>query len=50
VAGILALEPVVRGDRSFSETDRLRREAQALNALQRVARILESVGAQTRPF
>lgn len=50
VAGIVALEPVVRGERIFTETDRLRRESLALNALQKVARILESVGAQTRPF
>jgi hypothetical protein len=50
VSGIVALEPVVRGERIFTETDRLRRESLALNALQKVARILESVGAQTRPF
>ena len=49
VAGIRALEPVVEGERSYTETERLRREALALNSLQTIARLLESVGACTRP-
>lgn len=46
---IRILEPVVMSERIFTETERLRREATALNAAQRIARLLESVGAQTRP-
>ncbi|NMC84318.1 MAG: hypothetical protein GYA58_03430 [Anaerolineaceae bacterium] len=48
VNGILALEPVVTGERVMTESERLRREAVALNSLQRIARALESVGAPTR--
>lgn len=48
-SGIRALEPIVSGERPVTELERLRREAIALNALQSIARLLESVGAQTRP-
>lgn len=47
VSGIRALEPVLTGSHPMNETERIRREAMALNALQRIARLLESVGAQT---
>lgn len=47
--GINALEPVIEATTALTETDRLRREASALKALYKIARILESVGAQTRP-
>lgn len=46
---IRAMEPLVMSERIFTETERLRRESIALNAAQRIARLLESVGAQTRP-
>ena len=49
VEGIRMLEPVVEGKRKFTELERLRREARALNCLQRIVRLLESVGACTRP-
>lgn len=49
VMAIRALEPVVCGDRPMTETERLHRTAVALNALQTIARLLESVGACTRP-
>lgn len=45
---ILALEPIVLEERPMTESERLRREATALNCLQRIARALESVGAPTR--
>lgn len=48
VAGILALEPIVLEERAMTEGERLRREARALNCLQRIARALEGVGAPTR--
>ena len=48
VEGIRALEPLVSG-KDLTETEKLRRAAVALNALQRIARLLESVGACTRP-
>jgi hypothetical protein len=47
--GAHTLEPLVHGDREFTETERLRREAKALNLFQRILRLLESVGARTRP-
>jgi len=47
--GINVLEPVVYGERQFTETERLRREAKALNLFQKIVRLLESVGAKTRP-
>lgn len=49
VMAIRALEPVVVGSRPMTETERLHRAAVALNALQTIARLLESVGAPTRP-
>lgn len=48
VEGIRTLEPVVAGER-MDEVERLRREAKALNLFQRIARLLESVGARTKP-
>lgn len=48
--GYRALLPIVEGDKGYTETERLRREAIALNALTEIIRLLESVGAQTRPF
>ena len=47
--GIRVMEPMVYDDRSFTEMERLRRSSKALNLFQLIARILESVGAQTRP-
>jgi hypothetical protein len=47
--GARILEPLVRGEQQFTETERLRREARALNLFQLIARLLESVGAKTRP-
>ncbi len=44
------LEPLINGERQFTETERLRREASALNHAQTALRFLESVGAQTRPY
>lgn len=49
VRGIRALRPLVTNGRDFTETERLRRTASALDALQTIVRFLESVGAQTRP-
>lgn len=49
VRGIRALRPLVADGRRFDETERLRRAAVALDALQTIARFLESAGAQTRP-
>jgi hypothetical protein len=48
VKGILALEPIVADDRPMPDAERLKREATALNCLQRIVRVLESVGASTR--
>ena len=39
---------VVLDERGMTESERLRREARALNCLQLIARALESVGAPTR--
>jgi hypothetical protein len=47
--GIRALRPLVVHERTFTQTERLRRISIALDALQTIARHLESVGAQTRP-
>jgi len=45
---ILALRPLLeRSD--LSELERMRRTAIALDAMQSICRLLESVGAQTRP-
>jgi len=49
VRGMRALRPLVVNGREFTETERLRRAATALDALQTIARFLEGVGAQTRP-
>ena len=51
VHGIRALLPIFDEDwcPRMSDVERLRREAVALNCLQTIARLLESVGAQTRP-
>ncbi len=49
VVGIRALKPLVLGGRTFTETERLRREAVALSALQTIARLMENQGAPTRP-
>lgn len=48
VDGIRALE-VFTTERLITENERMRRIFLALNALQRIARLLESVGAPTRP-
>ena len=45
--GITALRPMLQG--SVTETERVRRVAIALDSLNTIARLLESVGAQTRP-
>ena len=45
---VRALEPVVRGERAFTETERLRREAVALAAAQTIAMLLSQVGAPVR--
>lgn len=49
VRGIRELRPLVADGRAFTETERLRRAANALDALQTIARFLEGAGAQTRP-
>jgi hypothetical protein len=46
--GQQALRPLVSGE-MFDRTETLRRMAIALDALQQVARFMESVGARTRP-
>ena len=43
----MALEPMVVGERLMTESEILRRAATALNCLQRIARTMEGVGAQT---
>ena len=43
------LGPLVKDGRAFTETDRLRRAASALNAAQTILRLLEAQGAQPRP-
>lgn len=47
--GIRALEPLVHDRQRFTQAEVLRRQAIALNALQKIARFMESVGAETRP-
>ena len=49
VEGIRLLEPLLFDERPRTESDRLQREARALALFQRIARLLESVGAQTQP-
>jgi hypothetical protein len=48
IRGQRALRPLVAGE-TFDRTDTLRRQAIALDALQQIARFMESVGAPTRP-
>jgi hypothetical protein len=48
VRGQRALRPLVAGE-TFDRTDTLRRLAVALDALQQIARFMESAGAPTRP-
>jgi hypothetical protein len=43
------LGPLMDDERTFTETDRLRRAASSLNAAQTILRLLEAQGAQTRP-
>ena len=45
--GLRSLEPLL--DRQATEEERIRRVAIAINCFQTIARLLESVGAQTRP-
>ena len=49
VRGIRALRPLITGEQQFTREDTLRRQAIALDALQTIARSMESVGARTRP-
>jgi len=46
--GVRALEPIINGEQ-LSEAEKMRRTGKALNLFQRIARLLESVGAETRP-
>ncbi len=41
VAGIHALEPILWNERPMTEQERIQREARALNALQKIVRLLE---------
>jgi hypothetical protein len=47
--GIREMEPLLIAWTELTETEKLRRVATGLNDLQRIARLLESVGACTRP-
>jgi hypothetical protein len=47
--GVKLLRPLVNGRQQFDQTEMLRRQAGALDALQTILRFLESVGAKTRP-
>jgi hypothetical protein len=47
--GLWALRPLVEGVQLFDRTEILRRQSVALDALNTIARHLESVGAPTRP-
>lgn len=49
VRGGNALRPIISGEASMNETERLRREAIAMVAFQDIIRFLEAAGAQTRP-
>jgi hypothetical protein len=44
------LHPLMDDGLVFTETDRLRREANALNSAQTILRLLEAQGAPTRPL
>ena len=46
-SGINALEAVINNEK-LSEVERIRQEARALDRLQTIARLLESMGAQTK--
>ena len=48
VEGIRLLMPLVMGERRFTETEILRRQAAALVCLQRVARLMRDAGAPIR--
>ena len=47
---IRMLKPLVMGERSFSETESLRRIATALICSQKIARLMEGAGAPTSPI
>ena len=47
--GQRALRPIVEGETVFDRTELLRRQSVALDALNTIARFMESVGAPTRP-
>jgi hypothetical protein len=49
VKGARALEPLFEGEAEFSAEERQQREGRALACLLQIARLLESVGACTRP-
>lgn len=49
ILGIRALRPMVRGER-LEPVESMRRLAIALSTLQSIERLLESVGAPTRPM
>jgi hypothetical protein len=48
VTALRALRPVVTGEREMSETERLRREAQALTAVQTILMLMAAAGAPVR--
>jgi hypothetical protein len=48
VRAVRALEPVVRGEQAMTETERLRREATALAAVQKIAALMIEAGAPVR--
>ena len=48
VTGLRALSPLLQ--EQYTETERLRRVAIAINAFQMILRFLEREGAQTKPF
>lgn len=47
IRALRMLEPLL--DKEVTETEKIRRLAIAVNALNTILRLLESVGAQTRP-
>lgn len=49
MAAITALMPLITEDRIFTEREVLLRVSRALNNLQTICRLLEGVGAPTRP-
>jgi hypothetical protein len=48
--GVRALGPIVRNERPYTETDRLRGESIALASLQRIAWLMQFSGAPIRPM